>query len=318
VRRESRSCSFGSDQLAWVPLIGHRDFGVAAAVDPPSFDHALGLAQADDLVQRKALDEATYRLKIKGWERLRSIPQGPNAASDKDLAERIRVELEASREGVIVFVASRPGDIRADQDWLAKIQSELKAADAYCVLLTPRSVNRPWVWFETGAAWMSEKRWVLVLGGGLSPEKVPLPLSTRQTHSIENPAGAREIFRALGLEVRDANSFAADATRIGASISHAEVRTDGWEGVEVDGSYYAWAGRLNARMEKTGSHSRNAPGFFDRPDDVSSAHCQTRRGVDGPLGSPSSLTARIAAHRGHLGPRGAASLHDARPTRNRL
>lgn len=201
----------------FVPLIGHRDCAIAGAEDAPAFDHALGRGQELGYIEREALDEAAYRLTPGGFLHLRELDDSlttvrsiflSHAARDRGLAMFVRDQILASRPGIKVFVASRPGDIRADEDWLIVIQRELRAADAYCVLLTPNSNGRPWVWFETGAAWMSEKKWVIARAG-LSQNAIPLPLSIRQTYSLEDPDGAREIFRALDCDVTDIASFVA-------------------------------------------------------------------------------------------------------------
>jgi hypothetical protein len=173
----------------YVPLNGQRDYGIGGAVDAAAFDHALSQAVDMGYIERQAPDEAAYRLRPDGWKRFRELaaPSGgitkiflSHAALDGELAEVVRGKLTALRPDLQVFVASRPGDIRAEEDWLRAIQRELREADAYCVLLTPNSIERPWVWFETGAAWMSDKRLVLARAAGLAEREVPAPLSTRQ------------------------------------------------------------------------------------------------------------------------------------------
>jgi TIR domain-containing protein len=150
----------------FVPLIGHRDFALGGAEDAAMFDHALGQAQSLGYIERQAPNEAAYRLTPTGFRHLRELGASAkvirslflsHAALNRDLAILVRDQLKDSRPDLSVFVASRPGDIRADEDWLPVIQREIRGADAYCVLLTPNSSGRPWVWFETGAAWMSGK-----------------------------------------------------------------------------------------------------------------------------------------------------------------
>lgn len=200
----------------FIPLIGHRDYAIAGAEDPEAFDFALGQAQEQGYIQRQAQNEAAYRLTPTGWTYLRSLPAAPeqikriflsHAAADMQLAGFVRDEILRSRSGISVFVASRPGDIRADQDWLPVVQHELQTVDAYLVLLTPNSAARPWVWFETGAAWMSNKKWVIARAAGLAADEVPLPLSIRQVYSIDEVEGARAVFRALDIELSDPAKF---------------------------------------------------------------------------------------------------------------
>jgi hypothetical protein len=237
----------------YVPLNGQRDYGIGGAVDTAAFDHALSEAVDIGYIHRQAPDEAAYRLRAEGWKRFRELdaPSGAitkiflsHAALDGELAERVRAKLTELRPDIGVFVASRPGDIPAEEDWLRVIQRALRVADAYCVLLTPNSIERPWVWFETGAAWMSDKPLVLARAAGLASREVPPPLSTRQTYSLDEPEDAREIFRALGATLANPAAFADTIRRLGADAVAAGVSDAGWEGVEVDGDYYAWRGPL--------------------------------------------------------------------------
>jgi hypothetical protein len=237
----------------FVPLIGHRDYAVGGAEEPEAFDHALAEAVEMGYIVRQARNEAAYRLTHEGWKHLRTLSAAPtkvkriflsHAAADTKLAQFVQDELTRSGNGVKVFVASRVGDIRADEDWLPAIQRELQAADAYCVLLTPISNGRPWVWFETGAAWMSGEKWVIARAGGLVPESVPLPLSIRQTYSLDDAEGAREIFRALDLELSNPAAFADSMTRLAEQTAEAARDEDGWKGVSVGNVFYAWEGPL--------------------------------------------------------------------------
>jgi DNA-binding MarR family transcriptional regulator len=57
----------------FVPLIGRRDAGVIGADDHGMFDHTLGEATKLGFVERKALDEAAYRLTMAGWQHLREF-----------------------------------------------------------------------------------------------------------------------------------------------------------------------------------------------------------------------------------------------------
>ena len=64
----------------FIPLIGHRDFGIGGAESPEVFDHALGEAIKLGYIERKALDEAAYRLTMTGWKHLRELPAMERAA----------------------------------------------------------------------------------------------------------------------------------------------------------------------------------------------------------------------------------------------
>ena len=160
--------------VAFVPLVGHRHYAIAGAEDAAAFEFLASQAVELRYIVRKATDESAYRLTPHGWQRLRSLAEAggmvdriflSHAASDRELAQLVHSEIMRVHPNATVFVASRAGDIRADEDWLSVIQRELRAANTYFVLLTPSSIERPWVWFETGAAWMSGKRLVIARAG---------------------------------------------------------------------------------------------------------------------------------------------------------
>jgi hypothetical protein len=57
-----------------------------------------------------------------------------------------------------VFLASDKSQIYAGDLWLQKIKEALSAAEIVVLMLSRRSVARPWVNFEAGAAWMVDKK----------------------------------------------------------------------------------------------------------------------------------------------------------------
>jgi TIR domain len=72
-----------------------------------------------------------------------------HATADKWLAVTLCEKLEAT--GASTFRDDR--DIDGGDDIPERIRSEIKRSRELVVLLTPNSVNRPWVLLEVGAAW---------------------------------------------------------------------------------------------------------------------------------------------------------------------
>jgi hypothetical protein len=72
-----------------------------------------------------------------------------HATADKWLAIVLCEKLESA--GASTFRDDR--DIDGGDDIPEKIRSEIKRSRELVVLLTPNSVNRPWVLLEVGAAW---------------------------------------------------------------------------------------------------------------------------------------------------------------------
>lgn len=72
-----------------------------------------------------------------------------HARADKWLATVLCEKIEAA--GAVAFRDDR--DIDGGDDIPERIRSEIKKSRELVVLLTPYSIDRPWVLFEVGAAW---------------------------------------------------------------------------------------------------------------------------------------------------------------------
>ncbi len=84
------------------------------------------------------------------------VPSSPSfdvfisyATGDSGIADELRGDLESN--GLRCFMAAK--DIQIAAEWQDSIREALMGSKRVLVLLTPRSINRPWVLMETGAAW---------------------------------------------------------------------------------------------------------------------------------------------------------------------
>ena len=78
-----------------------------------------------------------------------------HASSDGQFANVLKSEIEkVFADGVNVFCTSATGAIGPATDWLSSIEQRLDVAQAVIVLVTPLSIERPWLWFEVGASWL--------------------------------------------------------------------------------------------------------------------------------------------------------------------
>lgn len=111
-------------------------------------------------------------------------------------------------------MASVPGHIPTGNDWLDKIRAELRAADAYIVLLSERSIDRPWIWFETGAAWFSERRLVPVVLPGFEKVDIPQPLAAHQALSLNVQREVEQLAQDLGIAFPDPGSVVESIRRL--------------------------------------------------------------------------------------------------------
>ncbi len=201
-----------------------------------------------------------------------------HAAADARLAEFLEQTARSVLPGVDVFRTTRTGQIAAGKEWLREIRRHLESADRFLVLLTPWSLDRPWIWFEAGAAWMQNKTVVPVVAGGLSAGRVPEPLRLLQLLSLENPDEARQAFKELGGDLGDPAGFAAAAITLAAHGRTESLRAERWEGVEIDGQLYAWDGPLEHFTDAT------PKGFpEDLLDKLRAAGLRLTSGIDGDL-----------------------------------
>lgn len=165
-----------------------------------------------------------------------------HAGADAALAEYIEENLREDIPGVDVFRTSRIGQIPGGKEWLAYIQQHLQAADRFLILLTPHSTARPWICFETGAAWARNATLVPTVAGGLRKEDVPEPLRSLQLLSLEDRREAAEIFRELGGNLREPVRFAAEVRQLGELTGRRALEAEGWEQLIIQGKRYAWDG----------------------------------------------------------------------------
>ena len=139
-----------------------------------------------------------------------------------------------------MFVASRAGDIPPGADWLDTIEAELEEADAYVLLLTPQSVERRWLWYESGAAWMSERPFVPLVAAGLGKGDVPYPLGALQALSLEDPADVAQLAEDFGIAIPEPASFCDTVRELSKALPHAAATP--FRGVIVDEQFFDWEG----------------------------------------------------------------------------
>lgn len=173
-----------------------------------------------------------------------------HAVANKNIAHSLADVLEVAGEDVTTFLASRPGDIRADENWLTGIERALEEADTYIIILTPESCLRPWVNFEAGAAWFFKRRLVFVRIQALSTDDIPLPISSRQVYAIDVKEQLIAVFDAIGLPLVNSDQAVAKIVDQAAVDTVAGEDEPAWEGIQIGDVFYAWAGSLLALEDR--------------------------------------------------------------------
>jgi len=122
---------------------------------------------------------------------------------EKDYAEIVQAFITQILE-IRPFMSSDKLQVYAGEKWLDRIMDELKEAKVIILMLSEESVKRPWVNFEAGAGWATDKKIIPVCFGGLRKEDLPKPYSGLQAVDLQNSGDteylARSIAHYLGIE----------------------------------------------------------------------------------------------------------------------
>ena len=74
-----------------------------------------------------------------------------------------------------------------------QLKRNLKGAEALVALITTDSLQSPWIPFEIGSFWTTEKSIVLILGPDLTPDKLPGPLKGWLSIRIEDEQAFEQV-----------------------------------------------------------------------------------------------------------------------------
>lgn len=117
---------------------------------------------------------------------------------ERELAALLKLRIEKHfLEQVSVFVSSDQESIQAGESWLDALQRNLTTASMAIVLCSPVSINRPWLNFEAGAAWLRKIPVVPLCHSGLEPEKLPMPLSALQGGTVSDPDTLTRLYKGI-------------------------------------------------------------------------------------------------------------------------
>jgi len=125
-----------------------------------------------------------------------------HATSDGEFAHAVKAEIEkVFANGVSVFCTSSPGSIPIGNDWLSDIEGKLNSAQAVIAIVTPVSIERPWLWFELGATWSSGRSgdchiYPLCVAE-IDLSSLPPPLNRLQALSLGRASDLKMLFEAL-------------------------------------------------------------------------------------------------------------------------
>jgi hypothetical protein len=98
-------------------------------------------------------------------------------------------------QSIKIFAASSWDSVQPGDDWFKRIEEAISSSDVMLVFLSTESVNRPWILFETGAAWFSKKKVIPVCYKGMIPSALPEPIRRLQAVDINANTPAESFSR---------------------------------------------------------------------------------------------------------------------------
>ena len=125
-----------------------------------------------------------------------------HASSDAEFANAVKEEIQkVFANGVSVFSTSSPGAISPGRDWLNDIEAKLASTQAVIAIVTPVSIERPWLWFELGATWAKGRTGDCQIYPLCTAEidlaNLPSPLDRLQALSMGRATDLKILFQSL-------------------------------------------------------------------------------------------------------------------------
>ena len=111
------------------------------------------------------------------------------------MALALRTLLLKSSPECNVFLTADSRQMKAGENWLDRIESELREAKVVIVLLSHRSLARPWINFEAGAAWINGALLIPACAGGLTAKDLPKPYADLQAVCLDNDQQLYQLVR---------------------------------------------------------------------------------------------------------------------------
>ena len=100
-----------------------------------------------------------------------------------------------------VFVSSDNDSIRAGQNWFWEIEEALKRSKVLVTICSPVSILRPWINFETGAAWVKKIPIIPICHSDLKVKDLPFPISLFQALELEDDQFPKLLISSLAKEI---------------------------------------------------------------------------------------------------------------------
>lgn len=163
----------------------------------------------------------------------RSIVFLSHIHEEKEMALLLKNTIEDEFSGFVeVFVSSDGDSIPAGVNFLKRIEYGLLKCSAALYLISLRSIKRSWISFELGAVWIRSLQSVCgdnaeipsipLCHTGMTPEKLPPPLSNIDAVLATSSAGLTRVFRSIQTAVGARGRLKTDFDNLALAIQEHE------------------------------------------------------------------------------------------------
>lgn len=154
---------------------------------------------------------------------------------EKDLAILVQKAIEDEFSGFVkVFVSSDGSTIPAGANFLKRIEDGLIECIGGIYLISPNSVKRNWINFELGAVWIrnivnqrnggKELPILPFCHSGITPSKLPMPLTNLNAIEAGNSAHLESAFKSLQTAVGGSGELKTDFDKLAQDIIQFEKK----------------------------------------------------------------------------------------------
>ena len=175
--------------------------------------------------------------------------------AEAPVALRLKELIQRSFSGdLTVFVSSDYESIQSGEEWYRKIVNSIQAAKVVIVLISPESVDRPWINFEAGVGVGSNDKVFPVAIRGFRLADLRPPLHALHARGIHDPNSVEAVIRDIGYAIEtkpneiDAESFTRDIQRIESRLTYKGIRLTPFIGTRWDD-----AAEINFELSNTGN-----------------------------------------------------------------
>ena len=119
-----------------------------------------------------------------------------HAAADQQIANLFRERLRADFLNMCeIFVSSNLDSLQAGVEWQHAIKENLQKSSILVGLLSPRALQRGWVYAEFGAGWIRDIPTIPLCHSGLDRGQLPPPISSFQGLNIEQTEHLQHLYK---------------------------------------------------------------------------------------------------------------------------